>query len=66
VGLRYALITQTYDHSKRDAGRGTVPAVFYVDPPFNLGGPTDGTASDDHPHGDIRNGEAFLNSVHRP
>jgi phospholipase C len=64
-GLKYASITRTYDHFKRDAARGTLPAVSYVDPPFNLGGPTDGTASDDHPHSDIRNGEAFLNSVYR-
>jgi phospholipase C len=45
-----------------DAAAGTLPAVSYVDPRFrNEGG---GTSDDDHPHADIRAGEAFMNEVY--
>jgi phospholipase C len=40
---------------------GTLPRVSYVDPAFgNEGG---GTSSDQHPHGDIRTGDAFMSDV---
>ena len=45
-----------------DAAAGTLPAVSYLDPRFS--GEGDGTGSDDHPHSDIRAGQAFLNHVY--
>jgi phospholipase C len=40
---------------------GTLPALSFVDPAFgNEGG---GTSGDQHPHGDIRTGDAFMSDV---
>jgi phospholipase C len=63
-GIRYAGISHTWDTFRRDAAAGTLPAVSYVEPPLFLEA-VDGLSKDDHPHGDIRNGEAFLNSVYQ-
>lgn len=41
-----------------DAKAGQLPAVSFVDPGFNTGSRTD-----NHPHGDIRAGEAFVRDV---
>ena len=40
----------------------TLPAVSFVDPKFLDEGT--GTSADDHPHADIRAGQAFLNQVY--
>jgi phospholipase C len=45
-----------------DAAAGTLPAVSYVDPRFQ--DEDAGTSNDDHPHADIRAGEAFMNDVY--
>jgi phospholipase C len=45
-----------------DALAGTLPAVSFVDPAFL--GESQGVSDDDHPHADIRNGEAFLACVY--
>ena len=37
--------------------------MSYIDPPFL--GEEAGTSGDDHPHADIRNGEAFMDRVYR-
>jgi phospholipase C len=43
------------------AAAGTLPALSFVDPSFvNEGG---GTSGDEHPHGDIRAGQAFMSDV---
>src|SRR3954447_23840807 len=43
------------------AANGTLPHVSFVDPSFaNEGG---GTSGDEHPHGDIRAGQAFTSDV---
>src|SRR4051794_1814758 len=43
------------------AANGTLPHVSFVDPSFvNEGG---GTSGDEHPHGDIRAGQAFVSDV---
>ena len=40
---------------------GTLPALSFVDPSFlNEGG---GTSGDEHPHGDVRTGQAFMADV---
>jgi phospholipase C len=43
------------------AAVGTLPAVSFVDPIYTV--LDDGTGNDDHPHADIRNGDAFLAAV---
>src|SRR5439155_6942254 len=45
-----------------DCSAGTLPQVSFVEPRFV--GEAEGISSDDHPHADIRNGEAFLNSIY--
>jgi phospholipase C len=43
------------------AATGTLPALSFVDPAFN--GESQGTSGDDHPHGDVRVGQAFIADV---
>ena len=66
-GDRYLPITRTFDRFLADCRSGRLPEVAYVDPAFTLAGLVTGeaTGSDDHPHGDIRAGEHFLNRVYR-
>jgi phospholipase C len=63
-GLKYVGITHTFGTFLSDAKAGTLPAVSYVEPPLFLEA-LDGLAKDDHPHGDIRNGEATMNEIYR-
>ena len=46
-----------------DAAAGTLPNICFVDPPFRDGGGGDGLSADEHPHGDIRLGQAFMSDV---
>jgi phospholipase C len=62
-GTRYAGITHSYDDFLADCAAGTLPEVAFVDPPF--AGEDAGISSDDHPHGDIRAGEAWLYRTYR-
>jgi phospholipase C len=62
-GARYVSIGRPFAAFEADCAAGTLPAVAYVDPRFV--DEQSGTSGDDHPHADIRNGEAFLNSVYR-
>jgi phospholipase C len=43
------------------AAAGTLPALSFVDPSFN--GEGGGTSGDEHPHGDVRVGQAFMADV---
>jgi phospholipase C len=52
-------IAQFYD----DAAAGTLPSIAFVDPPFLDGGGGDGLSGDEHPHGDIRIGQAFMSDI---
>jgi phospholipase C len=63
-GGKYLGISQTFLQFQLAAATGTLPAVSYVDPSLGLE-LADGLSSDDHPHGDIRNGEAFMNLVYQ-
>jgi phospholipase C len=49
---------QTY---YEQAATGTLPALSFVDPAFN--GEDQGTSGDEHPHGDVRVGQAFIADV---
>ena len=42
---------------------GTLPNITIIDPPFRDGGGFDGNSADEHPHGDIRLGQAFMADV---
>ena len=42
---------------------GTLPNVTFVDPPFKDGGGGDGMSADEHPHGDVRLGQAYMSDV---
>jgi phospholipase C len=43
------------------AAAGKLPALSFVDPAFN--GEDQGTSGDEHPHGDVRVGQAFIADV---
>jgi phospholipase C len=44
-----------------DAAAGTLPNIAFVDPAFL--GAEEGVSGDEHPHGDIRVGQAFMSDV---
>ena len=50
------------EYYARCAG-GSLPNISFVDPPFRDGGGGNGVSADDHPHGDIRLGQAFMSDV---
>ena len=60
-GLKYIFSTGSLAEFLQRAGAGTLPAVSFVDPIFTV--LDDGTGNDDHPHADIRNGDAFLATI---
>ncbi len=55
-------ITRHYNQFLVDAAAGNLSAVSFIDPRFT--DEESGTSNDDHPHADIRAGEAFLNQVY--
>ncbi|GAB2549896.1 alkaline phosphatase family protein [Nocardia heshunensis] len=62
-GTKYLSISHLFSTFLADCAAGTLPPVSFVDPKF-LDEST-GTSADDHPHGDIRAGQAFLNQVYQ-
>jgi phospholipase C len=62
-GKRFASITRPVAEYYADAAAGRLPRVAFVDPPFLDGGGGDGLSGDEHPHGDIRIGQAFMSDV---
>ena len=61
-GPRYLPFTTTFDQFLIDCAAGTLPNVAFVDPSFN--GESQGVSRDDHPHADVRAGEAFVDQVY--
>jgi phospholipase C len=61
-GSKYVNISKPFSQFLADAAAGTLPNVAYVDPGF--AGETTDDSNDDHPHADIRDGEAFLNQIY--
>ena len=61
-GFKYVGISYPYAEFLGLCDSGMLPQVSYVDPRFI--DEASGTSNDDHPHADIRNGEAFLNQVY--
>ena len=60
-GTKYLGITRTWGQFQRDAAKGTLPSVSFLDPRYTI--LDDGTGNDDHPHADIREGDKFLYNV---
>jgi phospholipase C len=60
-GNKYLPISHPYAEFLIDAAAGTLPAVSFVDPRFI--GEEQGTSNDDHPHADLRAGDAFLSEA---
>ena len=44
-------------------GEGKLPPICFIDPPFKDGGGGNGISADEHPHGDVRLGQAFMSDV---
>ncbi len=61
-GTRYSDISKPFSQFMTDAANGTLPNVSFIDPRF--AGEDQGLSGDDHPHADIRTGEAFLNQIY--
>jgi phospholipase C len=61
-GAKYLSIARPVTDFFADCAAGNLPKVSFVDPRFL--GEDQGISGDDHPHGDIRNGEDFLNAVY--
>lgn len=60
-GFKYLGDAAPFQDFVAQARDGTLPAVSFIDPIFTTA--DDGTGNDDHPHADIRNGEAFLATI---
>ncbi|MCU1294640.1 MAG: alkaline phosphatase family protein [Bryobacterales bacterium] len=61
-GKKYLAISSPLAQFLADSAAGKLPQVSFVDPRFL--DESSGTSGDDHPHADIRNGEAFLNQIY--
>jgi phospholipase C len=61
-GLKYFSISRHYNSFLRDCAAGTLPHVAFVEPRFIE--EESGISNDDHPHADVRDGQAFLNQVY--
>lgn len=57
-GPKYISISRPYQQFLADAATGRLPVVSFVDPRFTI--QDLGEGNDDHPHADIRAGDAFL------
>jgi phospholipase C len=62
-GGKFASISLPFSQFLSDAASGNLPSVAYVDPSFD--GEGAGTANDDHPLADIRNGQVLMNTVYQ-
>jgi phospholipase C len=62
-GTKYLGISRPFSEFLADSATGNLPQVSFIAPRFE--DETSGTSNDDHPHADIRNGEAFLNEIYR-
>jgi phospholipase C len=60
-GNKYLPIAHTYAEFLADAAAGQLPAVSFLDPRFT--DEDQGTSGDDHPHADLRAGDAFLSEA---
>jgi phospholipase C len=62
-GSRYLSIIKPVSEFYADAAAGRLPNLAFVDPMFLDGGGGRGLSGDEHPHGDIRIGQAFIADI---
>jgi phospholipase C len=62
-GPRGVLWTRPLIEFYLDCAAGTLPNIAIVDPPFLDGGGGDGLSADEHPHGDVRLGQAWMSDI---
>jgi phospholipase C len=62
-GAKYLGISRPVASFHLEAAAGLLPAISYVDPFFYEAG-LDALCNDDHPFADVRNGQAFVNSIY--
>jgi phospholipase C len=62
-GPRYLPIIKPVSEFYVDAAAGNLPNLAFVDPMFLDGGGGRGLSGDEHPHGDIRIGQAFQSDI---
>jgi phospholipase C len=62
-GDRFVPIIKPVSEFYTDAAAGNLPNLAFVDPMFLDGGGGDGLSGDEHPHGDLRIGQAFMADV---
>jgi phospholipase C len=62
-GARGATWTRPLAEFYAQCASGTLPNISFVDPPFRDGGGGDGLSADEHPHGDVRLGQAWMADV---
>ena len=60
-GTKYIPISAPYQQFLTDALAGNLPAFSFIDPRYTI--LDDGTGNDDHPHADMRAGEAFIAEI---
>jgi phospholipase C len=61
---RYDAITYPKDRFFTDAAAGKLPNVTFIDPDYTTLSEFKGTSNDDHPHGGISAGEAYVAQVY--
>jgi phospholipase C len=62
---KYDALTRSHAEFFAAARQGTLPHVVYVDPDLDSVAEFVGTATDDHPYGDVRRGEAWIRDVYQ-
>ncbi|MDD3762465.1 MAG: alkaline phosphatase family protein [Nevskiales bacterium] len=62
-GAKYLGFSRPYASFALEAAAGLLPNITYIDPFFYQDG-LDHLCNDDHPHADVRNGQAFLNGIY--
>ena len=60
-GEKYVSLARPYETFLAQAASGTLPSFSYIDPFFL--GEDQGGSNDDHPHADIRRGQAFVSEI---
>jgi phospholipase C len=60
-GVKYLPVASPFQDFLMAAAAGALPAVSFIDPLYNTS--DDGAGNDDHPHADVRNGDAFLAAI---
>ena len=60
-GEKYVSLARPYETFLAQAASGTLPSFSYIDPYFL--GEDQGGSNDDHPHADIRRGQAFVSEI---